>query len=548
MILKIVTPNMGSSSRCRRTSRGLALARVFGVMLSFLYLLGVANGWTVLTPTRATRTTKSSWTSFVARIIPRDEVLCYSQPEYSYYDSNEGQKEPRRRNRGPPSADRGDYWREEKDENYRKDPYESNTRTVASNDDDPDEYYYDEDDYENDGYLNNEDDYYYDDDDEQQPPSNGKDTNSLEWETLSTDAGKVHVLLPRSPPTAVLHFVGGTGVGSAPTVWYRRLLHDVVEQTQVAVVATSIPVTLLQSPLQHVPLARKLSRQLHIAYEDVLCDEYGKSAMKDIPLCGLGHSLGSRLLVVLATLQQPSKSSKHLQYKSFILTSFTNYGAAAGIPGLQQLGKSSRQVDRDRMRQARKQKQQQQPKRRRRKRSSRNAEDDDDWFNDNDNDEYGYYDDDDDDDEEEWGEIFQDLQASLQDQALSVRRALTPSAETLEFHPSPTLLWKALGQDQRYNIPHTLVVQLDNDEMDQSVPLANAIRQTSNVKFARLRGTHWTMVSPGDDWQKDWRQQLNLSRALKALAGRKQSQANEESWRDLRQTIARYITEVVTKD
>jgi hypothetical protein len=368
----------------------------------------------------------------------------------------------------------------------------------------------------------------------------------MEWERCETDAGVVHVLLPPPTvlmPTCVIHFTGGTFFGSAPNLWYRQLLQDIVKNTQAAVIATSIPVTLLQSPLQHVKLAKKVQRQFQTAWKDVLYDEYGEN-LQHVPVCGLGHSLGARLMVVLATLgalPTPASGSGKKQriappfYKSAVLVSFTNYGAAAGIPGIYQLNKASRRMEED----ASSTSKNGRPKKSRRR---------NDWL-----------DDDDYENDEDWGELFSELQDAVRDQAGRVQTALTPSSQELEFFPTPEQLWTALGEDSRYSIPQTLVVQFDNDEIDQSSKLALALAETSDVKFARIRGTHLTPVSVQDDDQavvgssdnsRAWFQQINsrAGRVLWAvLKGRQQAESNEIALRELRQSVARYISEIVTK-
>jgi hypothetical protein len=306
-------------------------------------------------------------------------------------------------------------------------------------------------------------------------------------------------------------------------------LEEIVENTQAVVVATSIPVTLWQSPLQHIRLSRQIERQFQTAWREVLLDEYGDE-LATVPVCGIGHSLGSRLLTVMATLDGDASPSdgrperptwKPPAYSSYILISFTNYGAGAGIPGIYQLNKASRKLERQAQEEKR-----QKPRRR----SDRFYEDDDDY------------------DDEDWQEMLQDLQGVVQDQASRVRRALTPDAKELEFYPSPELLWKAVTFDQRYNIPETLLVQFDDDEIDQSAKLAAAVRQGSNVRFARLRGSHLTPVTIGDasKEKKAW-YDIN-SRAgktlVKLILGQRRKKSNAEASRELRQTITSYITEV----
>ena len=365
------------------------------------------------------------------------------------------------------------------------------------------------------------------------------DDDKLDWESCSTDAGTAHVLLPPPSvdrPTVVLHFVGGTFFGSSPNVWYRRLLEEIVQNTQAAVIATSIPVTLWQSPLQHVRLSRQIQRQFQTAWREVLLDEYGDELLK-VPVCGLGHSLGSRLLTVLATLGEGPADNKRKQptwkpptYSSYILVSFTNYGAGAGIPGIYQLNRASRNLER----QARDNSTRRQARQRR-------------------NNYYGNEFDEDDEEEEDWQVILQDIQQVVQDQASRVRRVLTPESKELEFHPSPEQLWKALTFDSRYSIPQTLIVQFDDDDIDQSAKLANAVKESSQIYFARLRGTHLTPVAIGDPvsprGQKAW-YDVN-SRTGKAIAklilGQRRRKYNEQASRELRQTITSYITEVAAR-
>ena len=422
-----------------------------------------------------------SWT-VSAKSGNRNEIALFDKRRYDYYDDVE------------PSY-QTNY--------YDEDPYYENPSIVDDED----------------IYVNGQKEYLADD--------------KLDWETCSTDAGTAHVLLPPpsvDKPTIVLHFVGGTFFGSSPSLWYRRLLEEIVQNTQAAVIATSIPVTLWQSPLQHVRLSRQIERQFQTAWREILLDEYGDE-LSSVPVCGLGHSLGSRLLTVLATLDAGNADSKTNRptwkppaYSSYILISFTNYGAGAGIPGIYQLNKASRRLER-------------QAKEEKEKKKTRRQED--------------FYDDEFDD--EDWQEIFQDIQDIVQEQAGRVRRALTPDSKELEFYPSPEQLWKALTFDRRYTIPQTLVVQFDDDEIDQSAKLANVLKTSDKCKlhFARLRGTHLTPVAIGDTSKekKAW-YDIN-SKAGKALAkmilGKRRKENNAQASRELRQTITSYITEVASR-
>ena len=391
-------------------------------------------------------------------------------------------------------------------------------------------------------------------DEESEPQQFTAEEDLMEWETCSYgESGTAYVLLPPlsvEKPTAIVHFVGGTFFGSSPNVWYNYFLKEIVKHTNVAVIATSIPVTVgvslsgEKSPLNHVALAKKLGKQFQMAFRDVLVDEYGAKNVVNLPVCGLGHSLGSRLLVVLATLGATTamrrKNPTPAPYSSFVLVSFTNFGAAAGIPGISQLNKASRRLQKEADLKRKRSPRRQQTKRKR-SRDSYMDENDDFWYEDEDDD--------------EWGEIFADIGDALKVQATRIQTALTPASESLEFYPSPDQLLKAVTIDQRYNISETLLVQFDDDEVDQSSKLATSIQNSasdSNVYFGRIRGTHLTPVVPGKpDRQRgsDWLGKLNsrLSKSLaKLLDGR--AKYNKESIRELRQVVSSYIIEVAAKE
>jgi hypothetical protein len=352
----------------------------------------------------------------------------------------------------------------------------------------------------------------------------------LDWELDGSTS--TWVVLPAtfvSSPRAVIHFVGGTFFGSSPKLWYSFLLEEIVRATQCAIVATPIPVTLWNNPLQHVHLSKRLHRMFQSAYVNILEDEYGQELLKDIPIVGMGHSLGARLLVVLATLsqQQQPHDAKQKQttipdYKSYILMSFTNFASAASIPGIQSLLHQSKQLEDG---------EKQKP-------TSERKRGDYDYNRYNDHDDY----------DEEWDELMKDLTGGLKEQAEKLRTALTPRSKELEFYPSPNQLWKALKEDQRYKIPQTLIVQFDEDNVDQSPRLTDCLLESTDIKYCRLRGTHLTPVKVKGTDNNDWflPSQASLQTLWRLLTG-KQSHRTADAFRDLRQSIARYITDVVAK-
>ena len=454
------------------------------------------------------------------------------------------QREKRRRTSDDDLYEEDAYWDSRADLNDGMDGGNG-----QDNDYDPDDDYYDYDDDVNSPLEPGPYNVYFEDDDLDP-------TAALpSWEQCPD--GSTWVLLPPSyisKPTAVLHFVGGTFFGSSPKLWYRKLLEGIVTTTPCTIVATSIPVTLFKNPLQHVTLSRRLQRSFENAYLDVLQDEYGD--LSDVPVVGMGHSLGARLLMVAATLGQSGNSDIVPNYQSYILMSFTNYGASVSVPGVEQLLSQRNSLDdeeerwgRSGGRRRRRQKEQEQRRRQqeayerrgRQRRSRRSPYDDDD-------------------DEFDWGEDdWQELEETVRTQATKVRNALTPKSEELEFFPSPDQLWKAISVYKRYEIPKTLLVQFEDDVVDQGSRLANSLKNVSDVKFARLKGYHLTPVSTDSenerigsangDREDSWLQLPGkASRMLwKVVQGRSSRKKSATTMRDLRQSIVRYIMDEATK-
>ena len=94
----------------------------------------------------------------------------------------------------------------------------------------------------------------------------------------------------------------------------------------------------------------------------------------------------------------------------------------------------------------------------------------------------------------------------------------------------------------------TLVVQFDNDPVDQSSKLAQLLHDTnsSDVKFARLRGTHLTPVTVMDDSTNNYDMTLPLSfgnsagSLWKAIRGKSKTKEQEAAMQELRQSIVEY--------
>ena len=297
-----------------------------------------------------------------------------------------------------------------------------------------------------------------------------------------------------------------------------------------------------------------------------------------------------------------------------ILISFTNFGANAGIPGISALLRQSRRNEYIELKERRRRRLRQQnrrqnnnnnnnnqrsraptaaaaaaSRRRQRRQQQRQRQMSTDWKYDNNRGRFdatgdgydfddGDYDDDDDDydddDDIEWEEFVDGVQSFTKQQAERIRTALTPKSRDLEFRPSPDQLWKAIEDDGRYNVNQTLVVQFDDDTIDQGAKLAQILHDTnsSDVKFARLRGTHVTPLSiisdddtttttttTSEGQKRNRRNVASLQNGgsnsnnpalpfiYNKILGRSKTRDQVESLRILRQSIVSYITDVVTK-
>ncbi|VEU34930.1 unnamed protein product [Pseudo-nitzschia multistriata] len=451
----------------------------------------------------------------------------------------------------------------EDDDNNREEM--NRRRTVDYYDDDIDEYGDERTnggESDGDGNSNSRGGYYQVSFNEEVDPSE----TEIDWEICTSNnrdkkTPQALVLLPPAAvkrPKAIVHFVGGTVFGSNPKLWYRGLLESIVRSTSVAIVVTPIPVTLFQNPLQHVRLSLALRSSFRNAWQMVLEDEYGPEALEGIPLCGLGHSLGARLLTVMTTLDQneplfeeeSTRSSVVIPpYKSLCLVSFTNYGAKVGIPGVGALLKQSKK------REAYNNNNNNRSPRSRRGRSSNNGRRNKNRYDD-------FYDDEEALDEE-WAEMVEDFQETFSAQKNRIQTALTPNSKDLEFLPTPDQLWKALAEDDRYRVNTTLVVQFDDDPIDQGSKLATLLHSTnsSDVRFARLRGNHLTPVSAYGEGSQASESSASAAAPLRprrrdaalqslletAFKGTQKNRRDKVALRDLRLSLVSYITDVVAK-
>lgn len=286
-----------------------------------------------------------------------------------------------------------------------------------------------------------------------------------DWEQLHGN----YVLRPRqalsssptlySPPKAVLHFLGGAFAGSAPQLTYRWLLQRLAARGYV-VVATPYRLSFDHLATVDAVLSRFESAAASLALD------YG-----DLPVIGVGHSLGSLLHVVAGALF--GADGKHA---ANVLISFNNKSVEEAIPLFRQVispvlrgavaadrGALSSAVER----------------------------------------------------------MLLDAPATLETLSDSLSDALVPRAlresmlpllrqarpllqqvppllaevadGTDKFNPAPDEVRMAV--EAAYGVPHTLLVKFANDALDETELIEEALRARGNLSRAELRGTHLTPCS-----------------------------------------------------
>lgn len=142
----------------------------------------------------------------------------------------------------------------------------------------------------------------------------------MEWQEIYGN----WVLAP-SRPIAIIHFLGGAFVATAPQVTYRSLLEHFAAQGY-AVVATPFVNT-----LDHTTIARRVMRMSNLAL-DYLVTEYRQDTL---PIYGVGHSMGCKLHLLIGSLFPQERAGN-------ILISFNNYPARRSIPLVEQFTQFSK--------------------------------------------------------------------------------------------------------------------------------------------------------------------------------------------------------------
>ena len=139
----------------------------------------------------------------------------------------------------------------------------------------------------------------------------------MEWQEILGS----FVLIPKSP-IAVIHFIGGAFIGSAPNFTYRWLLEALAKKGYV-VIATPFIIT-----LDHLAISHDLLNRFESILESVNSDIY--RGIINLPVYGLGHSMGCKLHLLIGSLSPIERAGN-------IFISFNNYPIRQAIPFFEQL-------------------------------------------------------------------------------------------------------------------------------------------------------------------------------------------------------------------
>lgn len=142
----------------------------------------------------------------------------------------------------------------------------------------------------------------------------------MDWQEVSGS----WVLVP-ARPVAVIHFLGGAFVATAPQLTYRRLLEYLAEQGYV-IVATPFVNT-----FDHVEIARSVLKSFEQTLETLRESQLRR---RYLPIYGVGHSMGCKLHLLIGSLFPVERAGN-------ILISFNNFAARDAVPLVEQFAQFS---------------------------------------------------------------------------------------------------------------------------------------------------------------------------------------------------------------
>lgn len=142
----------------------------------------------------------------------------------------------------------------------------------------------------------------------------------MNWQDIS---GNWVLIPPR--PVALIHFLGGAFVATAPQATYRRLLEFLANQGY-AIIATPFLNT-----LDHTAIARQVLQSFERTLERLTINSRLPSSL---PIYGIGHSMGCKLHLLIGSLFAAERAGN-------ILISFNNFSVRRAIPFFEPLALST---------------------------------------------------------------------------------------------------------------------------------------------------------------------------------------------------------------
>jgi hypothetical protein len=137
----------------------------------------------------------------------------------------------------------------------------------------------------------------------------------MDWQELYGN----WILVPERP-SAIVHFLGGAFVATAPQLTYRRLLEYLASQGY-AIIATPFVNT-----FDHTEIAKSVLQTCDRALETL----QSRIIRRYLPIYGMGHSMGCKLHLLIGSLFAVERAGN-------ILISFNNYAARDAVPLVEQL-------------------------------------------------------------------------------------------------------------------------------------------------------------------------------------------------------------------
>ncbi len=121
-------------------------------------------------------------------------------------------------------------------------------------------------------------------------------------------------------PTAIIHFLGGAFVATAPNLTYKLLLEALGQQGYV-IVAT---------PFVNTFDHRAIAQEVLMTFDQALHYLANRVTLRRLPIYGLGHSMGCKVHLLINSLYEVERAGN-------ILMAFNNYSARRSVPFLDQV-------------------------------------------------------------------------------------------------------------------------------------------------------------------------------------------------------------------